>query len=67
MRSPAFNRAIHKAYRKINKLPDHEPKNGGGSKSAPTRPDHKPSSRKQEPVLRDWTTSRTSSSRSCES
>ncbi|KAF2129744.1 hypothetical protein P153DRAFT_366252 [Dothidotthia symphoricarpi CBS 119687] len=26
-----FNRAIHKAYRKINKIPDVEPKNGGGS------------------------------------
>jgi hypothetical protein len=29
IRSPAFNRAIHKAYRKINRLPDMEPKNGG--------------------------------------
>lgn len=30
IRSPAFNRAIQKAYRKINKIPDHEPKNGLG-------------------------------------
>jgi hypothetical protein len=31
IRSPAFNRAVHKAYRKINRLPDMEAKNGGGS------------------------------------
>jgi hypothetical protein len=30
IRSPTFNRAIQKAYRKINKIPDHEPKNGLG-------------------------------------
>jgi hypothetical protein len=30
IRSPAFNRAVHKAYRKINRLPDMEQKNGGG-------------------------------------
>jgi hypothetical protein len=29
IRSPVFNRAIQKAYRKINRLPDMEPKNGG--------------------------------------
>jgi hypothetical protein len=34
IRSPTFNRAIQKAYRKINKIPDHEPKNGLGRKSA---------------------------------
>jgi hypothetical protein len=31
MRSPTFNRAVHKAYRKINRLPDLEPKNGGST------------------------------------
>lgn len=35
LRSPTFNRAIHKAYRKINKIPDHEAKNGLGSMSIP--------------------------------
>ena len=30
IRSPTFNRTIQKAYRKINKIPDHEPKNGLG-------------------------------------
>lgn len=30
IRSPAFNRAVQKAYRKINRLPDMEAKNGGG-------------------------------------
>ena len=34
IRSPTFNRAIQKAYRKINKIPDHEPKNGLGRTSA---------------------------------
>lgn len=33
IRSPAFNRAVQKAYRKINRLPDFEQKNGGGSMS----------------------------------
>lgn len=33
IRSPTFNRAIQKAYRKINKIPDHEPKNGLGRTS----------------------------------
>lgn len=32
IRSPMFNRAVQKAYRKINKIPDMEPKNGGGRK-----------------------------------
>lgn len=31
IRSPTFNRAVQKAYRKINRLPDFEQKNGGGS------------------------------------
>jgi len=31
IRSPAFNRAVQKAYRKINRLPDMEAKNGRGS------------------------------------
>ncbi|KAL5121080.1 hypothetical protein ACEQ8H_000931 [Pleosporales sp. CAS-2024a] len=38
VRSPAFNRAIHRAYRKINGLPDLEPKNGRGSESDPSSP-----------------------------
>jgi len=33
VRSPTFNRAVHKVYRKINKIPDHEPQNGLGSMS----------------------------------
>lgn len=32
IRSPTFNRAVQKAYRKINRLPDFEHKNGGGSR-----------------------------------
>lgn len=32
IRSPAFNRAVQKAYRKIHRLPDFEQKNGGGSR-----------------------------------
>ncbi|KAH7394124.1 hypothetical protein DE146DRAFT_757601 [Phaeosphaeria sp. MPI-PUGE-AT-0046c] len=39
IRSPTFNRAVHKAYRKINRLPDLEPKNGGG-RTGPSTLDH---------------------------
>ena len=39
IRSPLFNRAIHKAYRKINRLPDMEPRNGGG-RTGPSAFDH---------------------------
>ncbi|KAH7095327.1 hypothetical protein FB567DRAFT_512331 [Paraphoma chrysanthemicola] len=38
MRSPAFNRVVHKAYRKINRLPELEEKNGG--RTGPTAFDH---------------------------
>lgn len=30
IRSPTFNRAVHKAYKKIHRIPDMEPKNGAG-------------------------------------
>jgi len=33
IRSPGFNRAVQKAYRKINRLPDFEQKNGQGRMS----------------------------------
>ncbi|KAG9192379.1 hypothetical protein G6011_11113 [Alternaria panax] len=39
IRSPAFNRAVQKAYRKINRLPDFEQKNGGG-RTGPSSLDH---------------------------
>ncbi|KAF1920389.1 hypothetical protein BDU57DRAFT_583818 [Ampelomyces quisqualis] len=39
VRSPAFNRAVHKAYRKINRIPDTEPKNGLG-RTGPSTFDH---------------------------
>ncbi|KAH6637696.1 hypothetical protein C7974DRAFT_307651 [Boeremia exigua] len=39
IRSPTFNRAIHKAYKKINRIPDHEPKNGLG-RTGPSAFDH---------------------------
>ncbi|CAO2656377.1 Nn.00g051800.m01.CDS01 [Neocucurbitaria sp. VM-36] len=39
IRSPGFNRAVQKAYRKINRLPDFEQKNGG-SRTGPSALDH---------------------------
>lgn len=33
IRSPTFNRGIQKVYKKINRIPDHEPKNGLGRTS----------------------------------
>ncbi|KAF2827543.1 hypothetical protein CC86DRAFT_290872 [Ophiobolus disseminans] len=39
IRSPSFNRAVQKAYRKINRLPDMEAKNGGG-RTGPSTLDH---------------------------
>ena len=39
IRSPAFNRTVQKAYRKINRLPDFEQKNGGG-RTGPSGLDH---------------------------
>lgn len=41
IRSPTFNRAVHKVYRKINKIPDHEPKNGLGRMSIQSLPKYK--------------------------
>ncbi|CAN9088300.1 unnamed protein product [Alternaria sp. RS040] len=39
IRSPGFNRAVQKAYRKINRLPDFEQKNGQG-RTGPSSLDH---------------------------
>ncbi|KAH8724644.1 hypothetical protein GQ44DRAFT_617901 [Phaeosphaeriaceae sp. PMI808] len=39
IRSPTFNRAVQKAYRKINRLPDLEPRNGQG-RTGPSTFDH---------------------------
>ncbi|ORX98618.1 hypothetical protein BCR34DRAFT_495981 [Clohesyomyces aquaticus] len=39
VRSPLFNRAVHKAYRKINNLPPMEAGNGGG-RTGPSTLDH---------------------------
>ncbi|OAL46085.1 hypothetical protein IQ07DRAFT_647716 [Pyrenochaeta sp. DS3sAY3a] len=39
IRSPGFNRAVQKAYRKIHRLPDLEPRNGGG-RTGPSTLDH---------------------------
>ncbi|KAF2242171.1 hypothetical protein BU26DRAFT_439204 [Trematosphaeria pertusa] len=39
IRSPMFNRAVQKAYRKINKLPPMGPENGGG-RTGPSTLDH---------------------------
>jgi len=33
IRSPTFNRGVQKVYKKINRIPDHEPKNGLGRTS----------------------------------
>ncbi|KAF2196564.1 hypothetical protein GQ43DRAFT_484847 [Delitschia confertaspora ATCC 74209] len=39
VRSPLFNQAIHKVYRKVNGLPPIEPQNGGG-RTGPSALDH---------------------------
>ncbi|KAF2679110.1 hypothetical protein K458DRAFT_394256 [Lentithecium fluviatile CBS 122367] len=39
IRSPTFNRAVHRAYRKINRLPPNEPQNGLG-RTGPSTFDH---------------------------
>ncbi|KAF2793693.1 hypothetical protein K505DRAFT_361776 [Melanomma pulvis-pyrius CBS 109.77] len=39
IRSPMFNRAVHKAYRKINKLEPMEPENGL-QRTGPSALDH---------------------------
>ncbi|KAF2122145.1 hypothetical protein BDV96DRAFT_483302 [Lophiotrema nucula] len=39
IRSPLFNRAVHKAYRKINRLESLEQENGGG-RTGPSALDH---------------------------
>lgn len=39
IRSPTFNRAVQKVYRKINRIPDHEPRNGMG-RTGPSTFDH---------------------------
>ncbi|KAF2869076.1 hypothetical protein BDV95DRAFT_609322 [Massariosphaeria phaeospora] len=39
LRSPGFNRAVHKAYRKINRLPPMDAENGGG-RTGPSTLDH---------------------------
>ncbi|KAF2751660.1 hypothetical protein M011DRAFT_463168 [Sporormia fimetaria CBS 119925] len=38
VRSPTFNRAVHKVYRRVNGLPPLDPPNGG--RTGPTAFDH---------------------------